>query len=112
MRGTKLNVLCVDDHHLVRDCVAAIVEQRLGARAAAARTLRGSIDAFTLARPDVTLVNLQSRHFDSLQVIRAIRRLDPCAPIVAYAMEETEAVYLAMDAGATAFVRKDATAAD
>jgi two-component system, NarL family, response regulator len=113
MRGTKLSVLCVDDHHLVRDCVAAIVEHRLGARVTGeGHTLRGCIETFGLTRPDVTLLNLQTRHFDSLQVIRAIRRIDPCAPIVVYAMDETDAVYLAMDAGATAFVRKDATAAD
>ena len=111
--GSKLTVLCVDDHNLVRDCVVAILEQQPGLRVAGeARTLRGGIECFTQVRPDVTVLNLQTRRFDSLQVIRAFRLVDPCARIVVYAMDDTEAVYLALDAGATAFVLKDAGAAE
>jgi two-component system, NarL family, response regulator len=113
MRSSSLTVLCVDDHHLVRDCVVAILEQQPGLRVAGeARTLRASVECFTEARPDVTVVNLQTRYFDSLQVIRALRHIDPCARIVVYAMDDSEAMYGALDAGAAAFVLKDAGAAE
>jgi two-component system NarL family response regulator len=113
MRGSRLAVLCVDDHHLVRECVAAIVEREPGLSVAGeARTLRGSLEGFAQARPDVTVLNLGTRLFDSLQAIRAIRRIDPGARIVVYAMDDTEAVYLALDAGAAAFILKDAGAAE
>jgi two-component system, NarL family, response regulator len=112
MRSSQVTVLCVDDHNLVRDCVVAVLEQDPGLRVVAeARTVRGGLEGFTRTRPDVTLVSLQTRGFDGLQAIRAIRRVDPGARIVVYATDETEAVYLALDAGAIAFVLKDTDAA-
>jgi DNA-binding NarL/FixJ family response regulator len=112
MRSAPVTVLCVDGHNLVRECVVAVIEQDPGLRVVAeARTVRGGLEGFTRTRPDVTLVSLQSRGFDGLQAIRAIRRMDPGARIVVYATDETEAVYFALDAGATAVVLKDADAA-
>jgi len=113
MKGSQVTVLCVDDHNLVRECMAAIIEQQPGLRVAGqARTVKGAIDCFTEARPDVTLVSMQPRGLNCLQIIRAIRRVDPRARIVVYARDESEAVYLALDAGAAGFVLKDAASAD
>jgi DNA-binding NarL/FixJ family response regulator len=113
MKGSQVTVLCVDDHNLVRECMAAIIEQQPGLRVAGhARTVKGAIDSFTEARPDVTLVSMQPRGLNCLQIIRAIRRVDPRARIVVYARDESEAVYLALDAGAAGFVLKDAASAD
>lgn len=106
-------MLCVDDHNLVRECVVAVLEQEPGLRVVAeARTVRGGLEGFIKVRPDVTLVSLQTRGLDGLQAIRTIRRVDPLARIVVYATDETEAVYFALNAGATAFVLKNADAAD
>ena len=112
MRSSPVTVLCVDHHNLVRECVVAVLEQEPGLRVVAeARTVRGGLEGFVKTRPDVTLVSLQTRGLDGLQAIRAIRRVDPGARIVVYASDETEAVYFALDAGATAFVLKNADAA-
>jgi DNA-binding NarL/FixJ family response regulator len=109
----EVTVLCVDDQNLARECVVAILERAPGVRVAAeARTVKGAIECFTGARPDVTLISLKPRGLDGLLAIRAIRRVDPGARIVVYATDETEAVYLALEAGATGFVLKDAGAAD
>jgi len=113
MKGSPVTVLCVDDHNLVRECLVAIIEQHPGLRVAGqARTVKGAIDTFTEAKPDVTLVSLQPRGLNCLQIIRAIRRVDPRARIVVYARDESEAVFLALDAGAAGFVLKDAASAD
>jgi DNA-binding NarL/FixJ family response regulator len=113
MKGPQVTVLCVDDHNLVRECMAAIIDQQPGMLVTGhARTVKGAIDSFTDARPDVTLVSMQPRGLNCLQIIRAIRRVDPRARIVVYARDESEAVYLALDAGAAGFVLKDAASAD
>jgi DNA-binding NarL/FixJ family response regulator len=111
--GSQVSVLCVDDQNLVRACVVAIIEQDPGLRVAAeARTVTGACERFTDARPDVTVVSLHPRRLDSLEVIRAIRLVDPRARIVVYARDDSDAVYRALKAGATGFVLKDARAGD
>lgn len=108
-----MTVLCVDDQNLARECVVAILERAPGVRVCAqARTITGAVECFTSARPDVTLISLKPRGLDGLLAIRAIRRVEPGARIVVYATDETEAVYRALEAGASGFVFKDAGAAD
>jgi two-component system NarL family response regulator len=113
MKGSQVSVLCVDDHNLVRECVVAIIDQQPGLRVTAqARTVKTAIDSFVETKPDVTVISLQPRGLNCLQIIRALRRSDPRARIVVYARDESEAVYLALDAGAAGFVLKDAPSAD
>lgn len=113
MTHSDVTVLCVDDHNLVRECVIAVLEQDPAVRVTAdAQTVAGAVACFKDVRPDVVLVSLQSRGLDSFEVIRAIRRAEPRARIVVYAMEETEAAYVALEAGATGFVFKDAAGAE
>ena len=113
MMGSRVTVLCVDDHHLVRECVVAIIEQDPRLRVAAeAWTVDGAIKRFSDARPDVTLISLRPRGLNSLEALRAIRRIDPDARTVVYAANETEAVYAALDAGATGFLLREAGPAD
>lgn len=113
MAGSQVTVLCVDDRNLVRECVVAVVEREPGVRVAAeARTVTGALDSFIDVRPDVILVGLHPRGLDGLETIRAIRRLDPRARLVVYAEDETDAVYLALEAGAAGFVLGDAAGAE
>jgi DNA-binding NarL/FixJ family response regulator len=113
MAGSQVTVLCVDDRNLVRECVGAVLEQEGGVRVAAeARTVNGALDRFIDARPNVTLVGLHPRGLDGLETIRAIRRVDPRARLLVYAEDETDAVYLALEAGAAGFVLGDATGAE
>jgi len=109
----QVRVLCIDDHTLVRECVAAVLEREPDLRVAAqARTVTSAVERYSHTRPDVTLVSLRPRGLDCLDVIRSIRRVDPRARIVVYAGSETDAVYLALDAGAAGFVVKNAPSAD
>ena len=113
MRIPQVRVLCIDDHTLVRECVVAVLEQEPGLRVAAqARTVKSAVERYSDSRPDVTLVSLRPRGLDCLDAIRSIRRVDPCARIVVYAASETDAVYLALDAGAAGFIVKNADTAD
>jgi DNA-binding NarL/FixJ family response regulator len=106
-----VTVLCVDDQNVVRKCIVALLEQEPGFRVVAeARTVESALECFAESKPDVTVISLQNR--GCLQTIRAIRRLDVRARIAVYAKNETEAMYLALEAGTAGFVLKDASAAD
>jgi DNA-binding NarL/FixJ family response regulator len=110
---SPIRVLCVDDHHLVRQCVVAVIEREHGLRVVAeARTASDAVKRFADEAPDVTLIGLRSRGLDSLETILGIRGVDPRAPIVVYARDATEAVYLALEAGAAGFVLEDSPSAD
>ena len=85
-----------------RNCLSIVVAET--------PTAESVLECFTEAEPDVTVISLQTR--GCFRAIRAIRRLDTHARIVVYATGEVEAVYLALDAGASGFVLKDASAAD
>lgn len=113
MKGSQVSVLCVDDHNLVRECVVAIIDQQPGLRVTGqARTVKTALESFAETKPDVTVISLQPRGLNCLQIVRALRRADPRARIVVYARDESEAVYLALDAGAAGFVLKDAPSTD
>jgi DNA-binding NarL/FixJ family response regulator len=111
--SSPITVLYADDHNLVRQCVVAVLEREEGVRVVAeVRTVKDAFDDFCRTRPDVTLVSLHPRGLDCLQVVRAIREVDPAARIIVYAREETEAIYLALEAGASGFVLESAVTAD
>jgi DNA-binding NarL/FixJ family response regulator len=113
MAVPAVRVLCVDDHNLVRECVVAVIEQEPGLRvAAAAGTIEDAIECFADARPHVTLIGLRARGLDSVAAIRAIRGIDPAARIVVYARADNEAVFFALEAGATGFVLESAAPED
>ena len=113
MKGSRVRVMYVDGRNLVRECVIAVIERDPGLRVVAeARTVKGAVERYTDTAPDITLVSLQPRGLDGLDVVRAIRRADPHARIVVYAKDETEAVYAALDAGAAGFVLQTAGSCD
>ena len=113
MKIPQVRVLCVDDHTLVRECVIAVLEREPGLQVAAqARTVKSAVERYADTRPDVTLISLRPRGLDGLEAVRSIRRVDPRARIVVYTGSETDAVYLALGAGAAGFVVKNADSAD
>jgi two-component system NarL family response regulator len=111
--GAPVTVLCVDSHNLVRECVAAVLEQDPGLRVVAeARTVKGAVARVADAMPDVAVVGLHPRGLDGLEAVRAILRADPRTRVVVYARAETDGVYAALEAGASAFVLEQARSCD
>ena len=111
MTNADVTVLCVDDQNVVRKCVVALIAHERGFHVVAeALTAESALECFAEAKPNVTVISLQTR--GCFRAIRAIRRVETDARIVVYATDGVEAVYLALDAGASGFVLKDASAAD
>ncbi len=109
-----IRVLCVDDHRIVRDGIALIIDRQpdmevIGTAAGGEE----AIELFHRHRPDVTLMDLQLGKVSGVEAIRVIRRADPLARIIALTMYRgDEDIHRALEAGAIAYLLKDSLAED
>jgi DNA-binding NarL/FixJ family response regulator len=105
----RIRVLCVDDHRVVREGVAAMVGRETDMEVVAcAVSGEEALSLFQLHRPDVTLMDLQLPTMSGLDAIKAIRRDDDTARIIVLTMYQGEEdVYRALTAGATTYLSKD-----
>ena len=109
MVTSQIRVLCVDDHRLVREGIALIINREpdmtvVGTAASAA----DAIVQFKKHLPDVTLMDLKLGRMSGLEAIRAIRQYDAAANIVVLTMYDgDEDVYRALEAGAATYLLKD-----
>jgi DNA-binding NarL/FixJ family response regulator len=104
----KIRILCVDDHVVVRDGIAAILNlQPDMTLVASAATGREALEQYRGARPDVTLMDLRLSDMSGFEAIRAIRAEFPNAKVVVLSSYEGDAdIREAMDAGAHGYVAK------
>lgn len=83
MNESKIRVLVVDDHPVLRDGVAAILENQTDmTMVGEARDGSEAIERFRALRPDVTLMDLQMPGMNGVDAIAAIRSENPGARII------------------------------
>jgi DNA-binding NarL/FixJ family response regulator len=84
MRDTRaIRILTVDDHQLVREGIAAVLEgQPDMVLIGQASNGREAIESFRLHRPDVTLMDLRMPDMSGIEAITAIRAEFPNARII------------------------------
>ena len=104
----KIRVLCVDDHPVVRDGIAAIINlQRDMMLAGAAATGGEALKRFFELRPDVALVDLQLPDMSGFDLIKKIKDKSPTARIVVLSSHEGDVdIQRALEAGAQGYVVK------
>lgn len=103
-----ISVLIADDHPLILDGLAALIESEPGF-ALAGRATDGvqALERYAALRPDVMLIDLNMPGGSGIEAIARIRALDPRARIVVLsAYEGEEDVFRAMDSGASAYLLK------
>jgi two-component system NarL family response regulator len=112
--GTKIRVLCVDDHRIVREGIGLIIGRQPDMTVvASAATGEEAVASFGRHRPDVTLMDLQLGAMSGVEAIRAIRALDPGARIVVLTMYQgDEDIHRALQAGAATYLLKDTLSDD
>ncbi len=104
----------MDDHRIVREGVALIIEREADMQVVgSAATGEESVALFTRERPDVTLMDLQLPAMSGLEAIQAIRRIDPDARIIVLTMYQgDEDIHRSLAAGAATYLLKDTLSDD
>jgi DNA-binding NarL/FixJ family response regulator len=110
----QIGILIVDDHRIMRDGLALIVERESDMQVVgAASTGEEAIVEFSRRRPEIVLMDLQMPGIGGVEAIRAIHESDPTARIVVLTMYEgDEDIYRALDAGASTYLLKDSLSDD
>ncbi len=108
--GTPHRVLIADDHFVVRQGIAAIISQEPDMTVVAqAGSAAEAIDLFRRHRPDVTLMDLSLPDGTGVEVIETLLAEFPDARFVVMTVYGGEDdIYLALKAGARAYLLKDA----
>jgi DNA-binding NarL/FixJ family response regulator len=109
-----IRVLIVDDHPLLRDGIAAVVDgQPDMTMAGEATNGADAIERYRALRPDVTLMDLQMPEMDGTDAIRLIRNEFPLARIVVLTTYagDVEAQH-ALEAGASGYLLKSTPRSD
>lgn len=109
-----IRVLCVDDHRIVREGLALIVNRQPDMEVVGtASSGQESVDLFMKLRPDITLMDLRLEGMSGVDAIRAIRKQAASARIVVLTMYQgDEDIYRALQAGAATYLLKDTLSDD
>jgi len=114
MTEPRIRVLCVDDHRIVREGIALIINRQPDMEViGSAADGEEAVAQFKRHRPDVTLMDLQLPAMTGLEAIKAIREDDPDARIIVLTMYQgDEDIYRALSAGAMTYLLKDTLSDD
>ena len=103
-----IRILTVDDHPLLREGIAAVIEGQPDMTLVAEATNgREAIESFRNHRPDVVLMDLRMPDMNGIEAIRAIRAEFPAARIVVLTTYAGDVQALgALKAGASGYLLK------
>jgi DNA-binding NarL/FixJ family response regulator len=104
-----IRVLTVDDHSLIREGIAAMLEAEPDMQLVAEATNgREAIERFREQRPDVTLMDLRMPELGGVEAIKSIRADFPDARMIVLTSYAGDAQVLsALNAGASAYLLKN-----
>ena len=106
-KDTRIRILCVDDHALMREAIASLITfQPDMLLVAEASTGEEAIRKYKEHHPDVTLMDLRLPDMDGIDAMIAIRAEAPDAAIAMLTTFEGEAER-ARQAGARAYILKN-----
>jgi len=107
-------VVLVDDHELIRQGLAKAFERDPGMGVVGqAGSVVQALAAYDSLTPDVLVTDLQLPDGSGLDIIRSIRQRDEKIGLVMLTMHSgDDQIFAAMEAGASAFVGKDAPSRD
>ena len=109
-----IQILCVDDHELVREGIATLINHQPDMKLVGeAATGAEALDRFRELEPDVTLMDLRLSDMSGIDAMIAIRSEFPKAHIVMLTMIEGDVeIQRALKAGASAYILKNMSSKD
>lgn len=114
MATPTIRVMCVEDHRIVREGLALIINQEPDMKiVGSCATVIEAIELYRTVHPDVTLMDLRLGTASGVDAIKAIRADNPEARIIVLTMYEgDEDIFRAHKAGATTYLLKDTLSSD
>jgi two-component system, NarL family, response regulator len=114
MSLSPIRVMCVEDHRIVREGLALIINQESDMKmVGSCSTVDEAIELYHTLQPDVTLMDLRLGPASGVDAIKAIRKENPDARIIVLTMYEgDEDIFRAHQAGATTYLLKDTLSSD
>lgn len=111
---SKIAILLVDDHPVVREGYRRLLERQPGYRIVAeADSAASAYQAYRNAKPDIVIMDLSLPGAGGLEAVRHIRQWDKRARILVFTMHSGAAFALkAFEAGASGYVTKSSDAAE
>lgn len=109
-----IRVMCVEDHRIVREGLALIINQEPDMRmVGSCASGDEAVLLYRSSKPDVTLMDLRLGATSGVDAIKAIRKENPEARIIVLTMYEgDEDIFRAHQAGATTYLLKDTLSSD
>jgi DNA-binding NarL/FixJ family response regulator len=104
----RIRVLAVDDHPLLREGIAALINTEPDMKLVAeASNAQEALEQFRLHRPDITLMDLQMQEVSGIEAILSIRSEFPKARIIVLTTFTGDSqVMRALRAGAAGYISK------
>src|SRR6266496_4353760 len=108
-KSKSIRVLCVDDHPIVREGIAAIIEREEDvASVGEAGDGKAAIEQYRKLKPDVVVMDLRMAGMGGVEATIQIRREFPTARIIVLTAYEGDAdIHRALEAGAQGYLLKD-----
>jgi DNA-binding NarL/FixJ family response regulator len=105
-----IKVLLVDDHELIREGLAGVMQLEEGMEVVGqAGSVAEALRAYAALSPDVVVADLQLQDGTGLDIVRSIRKTTDKTGVVVLTMHSgDDQIFAAMEAGASGFVGKDA----
>jgi DNA-binding NarL/FixJ family response regulator len=106
--GDPISVLAVDDHALLLEGIAAVIDGEPGLRyAGGAASAHDGLELFRALHPDVTLLDIQLPDMSGIDLMAAIRREAPQARVIILTTYRGDALASrALKAGALGYLLK------